>query len=1148
MALYVHHGTRLAALADGVVQRLAAAGGDPFERLVVAVPTAGVRDWLTRRIATDLGVAANVALPYPASFFAAALGVTTDDDPWTVERLTWAVLDVLESGAVEVPGWQAASVGAPSRRFAVARRIADLFDRYAATRPEVLRQWRDGIRGDGTIRATTVGGTSAPGDEITVGTLPAAMRWQFELWQRVRRRIGEPGPAEVGAQRVDQLRAGELVPALPRSVELFGTSAVSRPQLDVLAALATGRDVHVSLLHPSPLAWTRTPPIDVTRPTLRRQVDVDTVTPDRHPLLQSWGRHGDEAAALVRGVPPAVTVAAVAPTVAPPATLLAHVQADLEADRHPTPFARSPTDRSIRVHACHGTVRQLEVLRDALGHLFVSDPALRPDDVLVICPDLARFAPFIAPVFARGTLPVPVTVSDLSLATENDVAAALTAILRTVAGRCTASDVLAVAALDPVRRRLDLTGDDLERFAEWCARLGTSWGLDATHRAAWLRSGIGLGTWEEGLRSLLLGAAMPAPEARTAIGGITPFDDVGGDDVARAGRLAELVVRLGDVRRSTHHRLTVDRWCDLLADVVERLCAPPPREPWQMAAVFEAIDDVRRTSSVAGAPSTSLLAFDDLLAIVDGVFAHRPGRLQLRTGAVAVTGNAAVRNVPAKVVCVLGFDESSVRPAAVDGDDLLAIRPCVGERDRQAERRHLLLDALLAAEQALLITCDGSDVTTNRPVRFAVPLSELLDVIDATLEPAGSGQQATTDDTSPVLVRHPLHSYDEANFDLASAGRSLSFDDRMCHAAEIRRQRVEQPGAATWQRFRVDAEVPVAVTLAQLVDACVRPARILVRDGLGVRLSDDVEPVDHAIPLSVSKLEAAAVGRRLLARYQREAARLRAGEDVAAAWELSIRAARDEWADAERLAAGAPPGRLIEETLDGVAEDIDAITAVAETCGLDTVAVLGADETIDVDIELAVRGIYTPRTAGVPDKLHLSDRVTGTAERVLCRIAYRRPRPGHVVAAAIDLAAVVVATGDPGWRAVAASRPARGAGKPQCHLFDVNPDDPVGAAHALLETAAELRVAALSGPLPLFETTTQTLFETGVLDEEALVGTEFRGGDLDDDGNRFVWGDVAVAELAALEPSPRQLAQALWGAVDAFVSMRAVGERAVRRS
>jgi exodeoxyribonuclease V gamma subunit len=1140
MALFVHHGSQLGPLAAGLVQRLAAPIGDVFERLVVAVPTAGVRDWLTRRLADELGVAANIEMPFPGRFFAAAIGLDDADDPWSVERLTWAVLEVLEAGVVDVPGWTAASGDGPiSRRFAVARRIADLFDRYATTRPEILLQWQRGIRGDGTRRATAVGGVSAPGDEHTVGGLPASMEWQYELWRHVAKRVGEPSRAELVAERVGQLRRGELDSALPATVELFGVSALSRPQLDILAALPAVRDVHVSLLHPSAIAWVRVAPIGLSHPAVRsRYGDAEATAADSHPLLRSWGRQSSETAAMVRGLPPPVTAVATGdlPSGNPP-TLLEHLRADLAADRPPTPFVLQPDDTSIQVHACHGTIRQLEVLRDVLGHLFVADPTMRPDDVLVICPDLERFEPYAAAVFGRGALPVPVTVSDLSLGTENPIAAALVTILHTVAGRCTSGEVLAVAALEAVRRRMAIGADDLDRFARWSERLGTTWGLDGAHRRTWLESDISLGTWDQALRSLLVGAAMPAPTPRVVFGEIVPFDDIGGDDVAAAGRLAELVSRLRHLRLLATERRTIGAWCDILVDVVATLCAAPPTEPWQRAAVLDAIEAVRQSSLVDERPSTSLLAFDDALAVVDGVVADRRGRLRLRTGAVALTGAAPIRNVPTKIVCLLGFDEGSLHRPAIDGDDLLAVRPCVGERDRAAERRLLLLDALLAAEQTVVVTCDGSDVTTNRETRFAVQLTELLDVVDLMLEPVG-GPRDDGRRASPVLTRHTLRAYDERNFDVSA--RSLSFDDVMCDVAETRRRRGDSDVRAAPARWALDVAVPESVTLGQLVNACVRPAATLLHEGLGVRLPGEVDRVDHNIPLSIGRIDLAFVGQRLLDHYATHAALEGAGG--LDAWQSASSAAVARWSAAERLRATAPPGRLIDSDLERVAAEVDAIAAAAECCGLDRIAVLGAGSTVDIDLEVAVSGSLATPTAA-PRSLRLIDTVGGISDRVICRLQYRRPRNATLLAAAFDLAAAVLTTGDDSWRAVTVTRPAQRSGTPECHLLDIVAADPTVAARALLQAAADLRVAALCSAVPVFERTTRTLYDSGYIDEDELVGTEYRRGDLSDLSNHFVWGEVSVAELMAVEPSPRDLAVHLWGTVAAFAAIAKVDNR-----
>ena len=296
------------------------------------------------------------------------------------------------------------------------------------------------------------------------------------------------------------------------------------------------------------------------------------------------------------------------------------------ADRPPTPFARPPSDTSIQVHACHGTIRQLEVIRDALGHLFAGDPTLRPDDVVVICPDLPRFEPFAAAVFARGTLPIPVAVSDLSLGTENPVAAALAAILHTVAGRCTASD--------RARRRRPRTGAPppgdhrrRPRPVRW---------LDAAARhevGPRRRSPWRVARRRHRPRHVGAVTALVAPRGRrcrpprrgspstascrsTTSAATTSPASVASPSwsPASAGSAGcpPGAARSGSGATSSSTPST-------------ELCAAPPAEAWQTAAVLEAIDDVRRAAAVGESASSVPLAFDDLLAVVDGVVAHRRG-------------------------------------------------------------------------------------------------------------------------------------------------------------------------------------------------------------------------------------------------------------------------------------------------------------------------------------------------------------------------------------------------------------------------------------------------------------------------------------------------------------------------------------------
>ena len=82
----------------------------------------------------------------------------------------------------------------------------------------------------------------------------------------------------------------------------------------------------------------------------------------------------------------------------------------------------------------------------------------------------------------------------------------------------------------------------------------------------------------------------------------------------------------------------------------------------------------------------------------------------------------------------------------------------MGDRDARSEDRQLLLDALLAAREHLVITYCGHDERSNLPRPPAVPVGELLDVVDHTVRTAeGRARDA-------IRVEHPLQPFDPRNF------------------------------------------------------------------------------------------------------------------------------------------------------------------------------------------------------------------------------------------------------------------------------------------------------------------------------------------------------------------------------------------------
>ena len=157
-------------------------------------------------------------------------------------------------------------------------------------------------------------------------------------------------------------------------------------------------------------------------------------------------------------------------------------------------------------------------------------------------------------------------------------------------------------------------------------------------------------------------------------------------------------------------------------------------------------------------------------ALLADAFRGRASRANFRTGTLTMCTMLPMRSVPHRVVCLLGVDDGVFpRSVRLDGDDIAAGQPWVGDRDPRSEDRQLLLDAVLAAQERLLVIFAGMDPRTGEPTPPAVPVGELLDTLD---------QTARTADGRPireaVTVRHPLQPFAPQNFRPDRTGPSRS--------------------------------------------------------------------------------------------------------------------------------------------------------------------------------------------------------------------------------------------------------------------------------------------------------------------------------------------------------------------------------------
>lgn len=942
MAVRIHVAPHPDALVALLCDQFAEPVGGLFESEVVAVPSRGIERWLTQRIASGLaergvtdGICANVDFPSPASVVRRALEAVPElarsVRAWDGAGIVSHLLDVIDA-RLDEPWMQVLARyldedrgGSPDNRLAAATKIGTLFSKYARRRPAMIRAWAEGAD------------VGPGGDPLSSDAL-----WQARLWRELRRHVGVGSLAELLPDGLEPLRRGEADPGFPERIAVYGLTSADPLDLQVLAALGELRDIFLYVLHPSPALWRSVAEIEKA-PIPSRSADP-TTSRVANPLLGAWGRDARELQTVLASQGLGGEVTSVSTTTA---TLLGHLQRDVHENRPPSldPAVADRVvggeDRSLQIHVCHGARRQAEVVRDAILHLLASDPTLEPRDIVIMTPDLATFAPLLEaafPTHPAGGLPdLRLRIADRSPAVTNPLVSFTATVLDMAGSRLEADAVRDLVHRPVVQQRFGFDDDTAGAVVAMIDDSRVAWGIDQDHRREW---GVDRAerTWRRGLDRALAGVFYSDDPVRT-VGDLAPLDGVEGQETVPASVLAAILDRLVAVRDLLCRRRPRSEWARVIATAVRMLGAPEWGQEWQLHQLERLLAETFPLPESGVDPEISLGEARRAIAVWTD---DRPSALHMRTGDVTVCTLVPMRSVPYRLVALVGMDEVRFpRRGRIDGDDLLVDHELVGDLHPGSMDRQLLLDALMAAGDHLILTYSGRDELTNAEIPPAVPVAELLDTVQATVGEGGR---------KAIEFHHPLQSFSPANFVPGALipDRPWGFDRAQYEGAVATRSPGAAAGLPEWPQF----PLPETIRLDDLVDFLRNPVRRFVKARLGFTVPDPGEIADDTLPADLDGLERWGITERIL-------------KGLIAGHRPEALLRRERGADA------LPPGRLGDDDLEEALAAAGTLHAAAVASGYDphrhhpfagTVDVGGlvVDGTVNADPELGHIATVTP--------------------------------------------------------------------------------------------------------------------------------------------------------------------------------------------
>jgi len=1030
MSLLVHTHSHPDELVGLLVDLLAEPLADPFGTEVVAVPTRGIERWLTQRVSAEFarrgvgdGVCANIAFPSPKRLvydvLRAVPQLAVSLDASEGHSVVSHLLNALDAHRGEEWLWlldryigESNGTQETGQRLNAARKIARLFASYARRRPDMIRRWAAG---------EDAGPNGTP--------IAEAAAWQPRLWRIIRNAIDVPLLPELLPGGLDPIRTGAIDLDLPPRLAVYGLTALDPMDLQVLEAVAEQRDVHLYLLYPSPVLWSQISQVDVSSAVMRGDDPAESLAV--HPLLVSWGRDSRELQVFLQRI--AHGAAAPVPYKAGDDGLLGHLQADIRENAEPQLAAavdEGIDDRSIQIHVCHGARRQVEVLRDAVLHVLTTDSTIEPRDIVIMTPDLATFAPLLEAAFPEApedssddALPdLRVRIADRAPAATNPLVRFAATVLDLADGRIGAETVRELIVDPLVRQRFAITEGTAASLVKLIDDLNVKWGLDAAHRAAWGAGSLDDHTWRRGLDRALAGVYLADSQVRV-VDTIAPLDGIEGQDAASAGLLAQVVDRIVAVRDLLAARMPIREWGDAIATAVRLLAAPALQDEWQWTQLERLLAE--SFDPAYGAVDDPLLSRAEARLLVVEWVQDRPSPLNLRTGDITVCTLVPMRSVPYRVVCLLGMDDERFpRLGRADGDDLLVDHEVIGDPDRSAEDRQLLLDALMVAGDHLIVTYSGRDELTNAEYPPAVPVAELEDVLRA---------MVGRDGLKTLVTVHPLQGFSRDNFITGRLRRDgpWSFDPMALDGARA----VRDGPAAAEPALGVTKplDVPDPILLSDVITFLQHPARWFLKNHLQFSIPAAAEASDDTLPVDIGGLELWAIKEKLLVG-------------------LSNGEAIDAVANHIRAGDALPPGDLGSDDLESAIDQAAELWEVAQKYRITPQRNRPFVETLQVGAEV-VEG----RVMADPEAVHIGV-VTPS------RLGAKR-----LLAVFTNLAFISALAPEQEWKAVLVGRAEWGQKLKVITMGPIGRDsaDRCQAAEELLSGLMNLYVQGHASPVPL---------------------------------------------------------------------------------
>lgn len=804
MALYTYPSNKLEYLVQVLSKLFDYEKKDIFAPTQLIVGSRGMQHWLSMQLAECRSIAMNLNYDMVNGYILDICYKLTDKKEhkksYSKEVLTWRVYKLIDE--IRSEKLEKYCLGSNLKKYQLSAKIAEVFSKYISYRTDWLELWEKG--------------------QIIASDLQDDEDWQMQLWQGLVKEISDT-PYSVQKEAVGKLSVKTLKEhGIPSNIYIFGVNTISSKNLSFLYQLANFIDIHILYINPCSEYW-----YDLKKTKISTWLNQDDY--ELQPLLANLGQQGKEFFNELLNNEKKQEFSVFDNSQLDFAKLEHHAQSQLVSIQRNLLELNCENysegkDNTISVNSCHSPLREVQVLHDKLLDMIKADSAIKPRDILVMCPNIEDYAPYIDSVFSRygDDKKLPCSIADRTLLDSEALAASFIDLLQLPESNFEVNKILDYLEVPAIQQKFKISNEDLETIRYWLKEA-------CIHHS---NNGKTF-SWSWGLRRLILGFSF-SDGGEIINDSLLTVPIIEGSEVTKLGGLYELLELLAEYSEQLQELRTFDEWHSYLLGMFTSVFEITSDEEYTAKKIKDLIaKTVETAKAIISDEKIDLYTIRYCLIsqlsepIINNHFLN---------GKVTFCSMTPMRNVPFKVVAMLGLNNGNFprRDTAISFDLMAKLGRRVGDRTKRDDDRYLFLESILSARQNLYLSYIGKSVKTNVDQEASLILKEFISYL-------GDNYGWDRND----IKEYPLHAFSPKCY----SDEYRSYDEAWLRLIE------KQPQAFYENTRKADVNLPEHLTISKLVNIFDNPLRAYANYGLELRLEDNFEELEDSEPFDIDHLE-----------------------------------------------------------------------------------------------------------------------------------------------------------------------------------------------------------------------------------------------------------------------------------------------------